>query len=229
MAKLEEKAIRELNIDLKNRLYDILSKTEMQNVITKLSSKMNKNEMSKLMCDPDYFTMDDLFNSLEKTNKIYLTKLLDEPKKEKDMAAPIISRLRRNKFKASREVPLPKEGKGKPRKIDVAGYKKSFLGGISVIGFELKSEISRGAIDKALSQARQYQDYCEQVYVCFSPLLYATYFDQINSAIKKEKRMGAWVVGTKQVYLELQEAYANQIYDEQQQTMVKFIDSGKTS
>lgn len=60
-----------------------------------------------------------------------------------------------------------------PRRIGVVGYKKGrFLGSANVTGVELKSQATRGAIDAAFSQAKDYSEHCEESVVCFSPFVY---------------------------------------------------------
>ena len=126
-------------------------------------------------------------------------------------------------------MPLPKTGRAKPRKMDVAGYRKKGLRKkISVIGFELKVETSRGAIDKAFSQAKDYLDYCEQVVVAFSPLMYTKYHDVIKSKSEKERDIGVWIVGKSDIILQIKPAYAQEIDDRDQMTIVEYIEKGKT-
>jgi len=231
---IETKAIREMNMDIENRIQNIFSKKQLKEVLNLLLDKKNIKQLANLMCKDDIFDIDTVLGLIEKYDSGLMKKVLDEPKSEHEMALPIIEILQQKGYKAGQEVPLPKEGKAKPRFMDVGAfhiYKKGLFGGskqVSVVGVEMKCEGSRGAIDKAFGQAKDYQKYCEQAFVAFSPFLYGKYYDTVKQKAKAYPNIGVWIVGKSKRHLILEEATAIEIPDNVQMQMVEYIKSGKT-
>lgn len=220
--------LRDLDIDLKSRLSSFTSR-EMKKLLATLTESLNKQKMAGLLCDGTYFDAREVLRVLEKTGgkRSKLMELLDEPKDESQMRESVAADLRAKKYEIAYEVPLPKKGRQRRRKIDVAGYKKGLLGGISVIGVELKSLATRSAIDSAFGQAKDYSDWCEESVVCFSPFVYYKYADAIADKIKKHRELGVWIVSKRRVVRILQDATATSISDKKQKEMVDFITPGK--
>lgn len=226
MVKYDEKVIKELGIDIRNNLRTMLKKEELQKILNiAIKNSFSAKDIADLLTDENYFSFDDIFKALEQYKKDIIYKLFDEPKDEKEMAKPVIRELNEQGYTVAVEVPLPKKGKAKPRKIDVAGYKKEgFRKKISIYGFELKCKGGRDSIDKAFAQANDYKDYCEQVSVCFSPLMYLKYHDVIKDKIKKYKGIGVKIVSKSNILIPLGEAYSRDISDKTQREMVEYID-----
>ena len=221
------KALEKLGIDIENRLQNKLKHKELENTLIKMVSKIKIRKLVKLLCDENYFSMDDLLTTLEKIDKKKLMELLDEPKDEKEMAIPIIRELKDMGYKVAQEVPLPKVGRARPRKMDVAGYrKKGIARRVSVFGLELKTSATRKAIDDAFSQGKDYLEYCEQVVVVFSPMVYLKYADVIENKTKKEEDLGVWIVGKTAILYRIKDAYAHEVSDKKQKSIVEYIEKG---
>ncbi len=224
---VDSNALGKLRIDIKNRLQNKFKHKELENLLMKMVSKKNIKTLAELLCDEKYFSMDELLTTLEKMDKNKLMELIDEHKDEKEMAIPIIRELNESGYKVAQEVPLPKVGRAKPRKMDVAGYrKKGIARRVSVFGFELKANASRKAIDTAFSQARDYLEYCEQVVVAFSPLMHLKYADVIEDKAKKEEDIGVWIVGKTGILYRIKEAYSQEVSDKKQRSIVEYIEKG---
>jgi len=224
---LDLNALDKLGIDIENRLQNKLKHKELENLLMKMVSKMNMKKLAKLLCDKNYFSINELLTALEKIDKNKLMELIDEPKDEKEMAIPVIRELKERGYKVAQEVPLPKVGRAKPRKMDVAGYrKKGIARRVSVFGVELKAKATRNAIDSAFSQARDYLDYCEQVVVAFSPLMYLKYADVIEDKSKKEDDIGVWIVGKTGILYRIKEAYSQEVSAKMQRSIGEYIEKG---
>ncbi len=225
--KIYDENLEKLGIDLKNRLLNKLKKADMEKILTKLLSKKKSGELVNLMSDTKYFSLEELLGVLEKYDKKKFLEILDEPTSERDMAIPIVRELNKMGYKVSQEVPLPKVGKSRSRKMDVAGYKRRGLRKkVLIFGVELKSETSRYGIDKAFSQARDYQDYCEIVVVAFSPLMYLKYADVIEAKARREESLGVWIVGKTGILYRVKEPIpVGDVSDKYQRSIVEYIDS----
>lgn len=220
--------LRDLDVDMKARLTTFTS-NELGKLLSALTKSMNKQTLAGLICDDNYFNQEHVVKALDKMGgkKSKLRELLGEPKDEAQMRESVGSELRAKKYRISYEVPLPKKGRGRQRKVDVAGYKKGLLGGISIIGVELKSQTTRGAIDQAFGQAKDYSEWCEESAVGFSPLVYLKYSDVIENKMKKERNLGVWIVSKRKIVRVLQDASALSVSDKKQKEMVEFIESGR--
>ncbi|MHA2135798.1 MAG: hypothetical protein ACXAEN_18755 [Candidatus Thorarchaeota archaeon] len=224
-----DKILRDLDIDMKEKLKNILKSKDLSDLASTLIKSMGTQKMATLLCDRTYFSTEQVVKALDKMGgkRSKLQDLLEEPKNESQMKESVAADLRSKKFKCAYEVPLPKTGSKRSRKIDVAGYRKGVFGGLSVIGVELKSKPTTAAIDGAFGQAKDYSDWCEESVVCFSPLVYLKQSDRIESKMKKDRRLGVWIVSKRRVVKPLQEATATSIPDKNQQEMKDYIDSGK--
>ena len=230
---IDPRAANDINIDLENRLFNFLQKKQAIELLMSLLKQKNQKDLISLLCNGSFIPRETLFATIEKYDKALIHKLFDEPDSESDMAVPIFRRLKEEGYFVSQEVPLPKTGKSRARKMDLAGYKlekkKGLFGGtnIVVMGYELKSEGTRGAIDKAFSQANDYLSACEAARVCFSPLLYAKYYDVIHEKAK-DYNVGVQVVGKSAIYFEVKATpYNKEVPDNIQQQMVEYIKGGK--
>ncbi len=223
-----DEILRDLDIDMRAKLTEFTS-SDLQKLLSTTTKSMNKQTLAALLCDRTYFNPPEVLKALEKIGgkKSKLLDLLDEPKNEGQLRESVASELRSKKYKISYEVPLPKKGRSRARKIDVAGYRKGLLGGISIVGVELKSQATRSAIDSAFGQAKDYKDWCEESIVCFSPLVYLKYPDVIANKMKKEKDLGVWIVNKRRVARVLQDASSLSIPDKKQKEMVDFISLGR--
>jgi len=233
---LDKRAVNDMNIDLENRFFNFLQKKEILDLLSEMLKKKNMKELSSMLCNDNLFPSELLLSTIEKYDNKLVEKLFDEPKSESEMAIPIIMKLNETNFRTAQEVPLPKVGKAKSRKMDVAGYtireeNKGFFKGIQkdivIEGFELKCEGSRGAIDKAFSQAKEYQQYCENSTVAFSPILYAKYYHPIHNKAKEYQNLSVIIVGKSSIRHTLQKGRFVDISDEIQQQMVEYINIGK--
>ena len=212
---------------IESRLYNIMEKEELKDLLMSMVSKMTKSKLPKLLCDEEYFSFKELLTTLEKIDKNKFMELIEEPKDEKEMAEPLKDELKNRGYKVAQEVPLPKVGRARPRKMDVAGYKKrGITKRVSVFGFELKARPTRNAIDSAFSQARDYLNYCEQVVVAFSPLMYLKYADVIEDKAQKEEEIGVWIVSKKRILYRIKDAYAREVPDKMQRSIVEYIEKG---
>ena len=223
-----EERLQRIKID-KNTIESSLQKNmkdnELKELLMGMVSKMTKRKLSKLLCDEKYFSLKELLTTLEKIDKNKFMEIIEEPKDEKEMANPIISDLKERGYKVAIEVPLPKVGRARPRKMDVAGYKKrGITKRVSVFGFELKVRPTRNAIDSAFSQARDYLNYCEQVVVAFSPLMYLKYADVIEDKAQKEEEIGVWIVSKNRILYRIKDAYAREVPDKMQRSIVEYIE-----
>ena len=223
-----DEILRDLDIDMRAKLTEFTS-SDLQKLPSMTTKSMNKQTLAGLLCDRTYFDPAVVIKTLERLGgkRTKLLELLDEPRDEGQMRESVASELRSKKYKVAYEVPLPKKGRSRSRKIDVAGYRKGILGGISVIGVELKSRATRAAIDSAFGQAKDYKEWCEESVVCFSPLVYLKYSDVIADKMKKDRELGVWIVNKRRVARILQEASAMSIPDRKQQEMVDFITLGR--
>ncbi len=227
--KVTMEDLESLGIDLKNRLHNKMKKAELMKLMDNIVSKKNIGEIVTLLLDEKYFSAEELLNALEKLDKKKFMELLDEPNNEKEMAVPVVYELNQQGYKVSQEVPLPKVGRARPRKMDVAGYKKKgIMKKISVTGVELKCSYTRSAIDSAFSQARDYLDYCERVIVAFSPLMYLKYKDVIEKNADREEDIGVWIVGKTRILKKLKDAYPREVSDKYQMSIVEYIDKGRS-
>jgi hypothetical protein len=223
--------LSDLNVDIKSGLTRFTS-TELQKLGTSIIKSMNKQSLASLLCDETYIKHDDVIKELEKmgpkkSNK--LLQLLGEPRDEAQMKEAVAQSLRSEGYKTGFEVPLPKKGRGRVRKVDVAGFQKSgILGRITMIGVELKSEPARGAIDKAFGQAKDYTEWCDRSVVCFSPLLYLKYANAIEGKMEKDEHIGVWIANKRTIVKELNDPTRMAISEKKrQEEMVDFIKSGK--
>ena len=154
--------VETLELDLENRLKDF-NNQQLVKMLSALLQKLNKKELSNLLCDDKYFPLDSIINFLEKKEKKLLFQMLNEPGSEKELRLPIERWLKKEGFQVDIEVPY-KIGKRK-RVIDLVGWKKIGYLSRSVfsswvdqefIAIESKIRASRSAIDKAFSQASDY-------------------------------------------------------------------------
>lgn len=220
--------LRDLNVDMKARLSTFTS-IELRKLLSSLTKDMNKQRLAALICDENHINPERVIRVLGKMGgkRSKLMELLEEPKDEAQMRESVGTELRAKKYRIAFEVPLPKKGRGRQRKIDVAGYRKGLLGGVTVIGVELKSQAARSAIDQAFGQAKDYSEWCEESAVAFSPLVYLKYPDVIENKMKKERSLGVWIVSKRKIVRVLQEASAVSVPDKKQKEMVEFIESGR--
>lgn len=222
--------LRDLSVDIKTSLTTFTS-ADLQKLASTLTKSMSKQTLASLLCDETYIKHETVLKALEKmggkkSNK--LLQLLGEPRDEAQMKESVAHDLRSKNFKVGFEVPLPKKGRGRTRKIDVAGYQRSgMLGRISIIGVELKSELTRGAIDKAFGQTKDYSEWCEKSVVCFSPLVYLKYSDAIEGKMKKDANLGVWIANKRTVVKVLNEPTSTSVPDKRQEEMIEFIKHGK--
>lgn len=220
-----------LNVDIKSGLTRFTS-TELQKLGTSIIKSMSKQSLASLLCDETYIKHDDVLKELEKmgpkkSNK--LLQLLGEPRDEAQMKESVAQTLRSDGYKTGFEVPLPKKGRERVRKVDVAGFqKKGILGKTSFIGVELKSEVARGAIDKAFGQAKDYSEWCDRSVVCVSPLVYLRYSNAIEGKMEKDDHIGVWIANKRTIVKKLSNPTRMVISErKRQEEMVDFIKHGK--
>jgi hypothetical protein len=161
-----------------------------------------------------------------------LRSAMREPDKESDLRKPVKDHVSKKLrySRAASEVPLPSRSRRRATVMDVAAYKKKALGIVtgkySVIGIELKIEATKAAIRQAFAQAEEYRRFCEYGVVCFSPLLYLRYLDEIQGRIEQKEfpEVGVWISDKRRVLAELREATGSGVADTEQQPIVNFID-----
>ncbi len=173
--------LEDLGIDLDKALYNLTQK-QLANLLLELAKNVGKKDLIELIIRD--FGPDNLFKVLEKKNRKLLFQILNEPDHEKDLRRPVANWLKNNGYMYDFEVPLP-EGKRK-RYIDVVGYKRGgFLSSDRILAFELKIATTRQAIDSAFSQAKDYLDCSDGVYVVVSPYMYLKYHDVLKDKVEK--------------------------------------------
>ena len=96
---------------IESRLYNIMEKDELKDLLMDMVSKMKKSKLPKLLCDEEYFSFKELLTTLEKIDKNKFMELIEEPKDEKEMAEPLKDELKSRGYKVAQEVPLPKVGR----------------------------------------------------------------------------------------------------------------------
>ena len=173
--------LEDLGIDLDKSLYNLTQK-QLAELLMELTKSVSKKDLIKLIIDD--FGPDALFKALERKNKKLLFQILNEPSSEKDLRRPIANWLKNSGYVYDFEVPLP--GSKRKRYIDVVGYKKGgFLSSDRILAFELKSAMTRNAIDSAFSQAKDYLDCSDAVYVVVTPYMYLKYHDVLKDKVEK--------------------------------------------
>jgi hypothetical protein len=200
-----------LELDMENRLQDF-SNQQLTNLLNKIAQNMNKRDLSNLLCDDKYFSMDTIIKSLEKNEKNLLFNLLNEPNKEKELRNPIERWLKEDDYRVTIEVPY-KIGKNK-RLIDVLGWKnvgvlsRSLFSGWldkEFIAVESKIKASRGAIDQAFSQANDYTKCAKYCYVAISPYIFLKYKDVIEDKMNRFENIGVLLVDKSRVIKNIKE------------------------
>ncbi|MEE9506160.1 MAG: hypothetical protein V3V98_03345 [Thermoplasmata archaeon] len=226
-----QEILQNLDVDIKSGLTRFTS-TELQKLVTNIIKSMSKQSLASLLCDETYIEHDNILKELEKmgpkkSNK--LLQLIGEPRDEAQMKESVAHALRSDNYKVGFEVPLPKTGRERVRKVDVAGFQKSsIMGKTSIIGVELKSEVARGAIDKAFGQAKDYSEWCDRSVVCVSPLVYLRYSGAIEGKIGKDDDIGVWIANKRTVVKVLNDPTRMAISErKRQEEMVDFIKHGK--
>ena len=144
--------IEVLDIDVDKRLFQLTQK-DLNKLLNELVKYKDKKSMATLISDDKYFQLSDLIKALEKTDKLLLFKILNEPNKEQDLRLPIATyitkQLEYQKYQF--EVDLPKSR----RKIDIVGCSLSKYAGIvgenKIIAVEIKTSPTRSSIDSAFS------------------------------------------------------------------------------
>jgi len=101
------------------------------------------------------------------------------------------------------------------------------LGAKLAYGVELKSEPTRGAIRQAFAQAKEYQRYCEFSTVCFSPLVYMNFVDELDHELtaNEYEGVGVWVANSERVLTELRRPSVNTIQVSDRDLMFDWIAS----
>ena len=170
-----EEVIDELEIELDKQLQD-LSRAKLIEITQTLVANLDKKALTNLISDENYFSLTNIVKWLEKKEKAVLLQILNEPKAETKLRRPVDVWLRNEGFTTDYEVPLPVGGRG--RAIDVCGFKSGIFGS-NIYAVELKTDATRGAIDKAFSQAKDNARGANRSYVAFSPFVYLKYADVI--------------------------------------------------
>lgn len=207
----------DLELDIENRLQD-LSNKQLVDILLKLAQLMNKRDLSNLLCDDKYFTVDKIINSLEKKEKGLLFYLLNEPSQEKELRRPIENWLKYDDYNVAIEIPY-KIGKSR-RVIDVLGWRN--IGALSrglfsgwlnkeFIAIESKIKANRGAIDKAFSQASDYTKCAQYSYVAISPYMFIKYNEVIIDKMDRHSNIGILLVDKSRVI---------KVYSETEETKV---------
>ena len=80
--------IEVLDIDVDKRLFQLTQK-DLNKLLNELVKYKDKKAMATLISDDKYFQLSDLIKALEKTDKLLLFKILNEPNKEQDLRLPI--------------------------------------------------------------------------------------------------------------------------------------------
>jgi hypothetical protein len=132
-----------------------------------------------------------------------LRESLHEPTKEFDLRKAVKDYLK-DEWGADRvaqEVPLDPTKARDSTHADILAFKKKLLGR-ELFAIELKSSVSRAAIREAFGQAKEYQRTCEYAAVCFSPMIYLDYLEEIDKELKGPdyKTVGVLVGSTQHVY-----------------------------
>ena len=210
-----QEVIETLDIEIDKRLYQLKQK-DLTRLLGELVKYKDKKTLAKLISDNTYFKVDDLIKALEKKEKPFLYKILNEPKKEEDLRQPIAIFLKgiweypHHHF----EVDLPKSR----RKIDVVGCEYSryagFVGENRIVAVEIKTKPTMSAIDSAFSQAKDYTSCSDWSYVAVSPYVFLKHSKVLLDKVKGYKReIGLLLVDKLRVISEVRKAKKTD-YDE---------------
>lgn len=200
------KVLEILDMEIDKRLYELPQKELVKLLIT-LTKHKSKKELAKLVTDDQYFNLNDLLKSLEKTEKKLLFRIINEPKDEKELRQPIANWLKTLNLEYDFEVSLADTR----RKIDIVGCSFSkyagFVGENKIVAVEIKTSPSRSGIDSAFSQAKDYVECSNYSYVAVSPYLFLKYPDVLLDKVKKHKReIGLLLVDKLRVVTEVEGA-----------------------
>jgi hypothetical protein len=203
-----EEIFETLDIDIDKQLYQ-LTKKNLQKLLDALVKYKDKKFLAGLISDNKYFDLSDLIKALEKKEKPLLFKILNEPKKEKDLRLPIAQFLKKewDYPHYQYEVDLPNTR----RKIDVVGceYAKhlGFTGADRIVAIEIKTKPSRSSIDSAFSQANDYLECSDESYVAVSPYVFLKYPKVLLKKVKSyRKKIGLLLADKMRVISVIQEA-----------------------
>lgn len=213
-----KKVLEILDMEIDKRLYELTQKELVKLLIT-LTKYKSKKDLAKLVSDDQYFKLDDLLKSLEKSETKLLFRIINEPKDEKDLRQPIANWLKAQKLNYDFEVPLPHTR----RKMDIVGCTYSKYAGLvgedKIVAVEIKTTPSTAGIDSAFSQAKDYIECSNYSYVAISPFVFLKYSDVLLDKVKKHKgEIGLLLVDKFRVITEVEEArdtgYNDKKYEE---------------
>lgn len=149
-------------------------------------------EIASMLSQANIFSEEVLFDliksQLSETSEIKT--LLNEPLKEYELRKPIIDYFKnilKNKYICNTSEVRAKSGADSPV-IDLCIFHEAhYIKPMPyIIAIELKSECKLIAIEKAFSQAKKHFEYSETVFVCFSPLVFIEFGDDIKRIMEED-------------------------------------------
>lgn len=215
-----DEIIEDLGIDLSKSLLNI-RKDDLNSIIQGMLSNYQSKDLVDLIFE-EFETMDFL-KWLEKNRMDILNKVLNEPESEASLKEPV-RRFMVTKWNLDVDFEVPLPVGSRDRSIDVCGFerkkKNTFL-----VAVELKIENTRGAIDKAFSQASDNAKGVDESYIAFSPLLFLKNVETIDQKLDDFDYIGVMVVDALNVLAVYEEPKTDYCDDEIYDTVLEYMET----